>query len=266
MRELTVYEEQIYCGLVANLTDACGEDDIPQLPETSTEAQKIRAAAFAATTLNVLTAGIVANCPVTVRPCSPGNVAASPSWRWTDLGWGSAVFDSGWLNGCGCGSTCPCTSTLALDLNGPVAEVISVQIDDEVLPEDAYWLEGGRRLFRTDGTAWPTRQNMDAMVGEPDTFAVTYRVGYPLGLLGELALGALYVEWLKSVCGQKCRLPSGVTSIVRAGVSMTINRSLFHDGLTGLADVDAYIQSVNPHALRSVPTISSPDFHQHRVS
>lgn len=264
MRVLTVVEEWLECGLVANLTDACGDDGVPVLPVAS-EQQKIRARALARTTLNALTAGIVANCPVTVRPCSRGAVAAASAWHWGDLGWYTPGYDTGWVSSCGCGSVCPCESVLALDLNGPVAEVTQVRVGAAILPEGDYRLEGGRYLFRTDGTAWPARQDMDSPVGTVDTFAVTYRVGYPLGLAGELALGSLYVEWLKAVCGKKCSLPPGVTQITRQGVSMTINRGLFYDGLTGLRDVDTYIQSVNPHALRSVPTISSPDFHQHRV-
>jgi hypothetical protein len=263
MRALTIYEELGSCGLVVNLTAACGEEDTtPDLP-TSTEAQKDRAHELARSTLNALTAGIVANCPVTVRPCSPRYVASAAGWRWGDLGW-TSFAGLGWVSACGCGSVCPCSSVLGLDLNGPVAEVVEVRVGAETLDEGDYRLEGNL-LFRTDGTAWPTRQDMDAPLGSADTFSVTYRPGYALGLLGEIALGALYVEWLKSACGQKCRLPVGVTNITRQGVQMTINRSLFHDGLTGMADVDAYIQSVNPHALRSVPTIASPDYAQHRV-
>lgn len=264
MRVLSVVEAYLDCGLVANLTDACGDDGVPALPPAS-EQQKIRAGALARATLNALTAGIVANCPVKVRPCSRRGVAAASGWRWGDLGWYSPGYDAGWISACGCGSACPCESTLALDLNGPVAEVVEVRLGNAALAEDAYRLEGGRYLFRTDGAPWPARQDMDAPDGAPDTFSVTYRVGYPLGTVGELALGVLYVEWLKAACGQKCTLPTGVTSIIRNGVSMQINRGLFHDGLTGLRDVDTYVQSVNPHALRSVPTIASPDYHQHRV-
>lgn len=262
MRTLTIYEESIACGLVANLTDACAEDGMPALPPAS-EAEKVRSAELARLTLNALTAGIVANCPVTVRPCSPRCVASAALWQRTDFGWSSGT--DGWLSACGCGSVCGHSGALSIDMNGPVAEILQVRVGATTLAEEDYRLEGGRYLYRTDGTAWPTTQNMDLPVGSADTFAVTYRVGYPLGLAGELALGSLYIEWLKSGCGEKCRLPVGVTSINRNGVSMTINRSLFHDGLTGMRDVDTYVQSVNPYALRSVPTISSPDFHHHQV-
>jgi hypothetical protein len=171
----------------------------------------------------------------------------------------------GWLNGCGCTFACSCTTAARLDLNGPVAEVVEVTVDGEVIPDTEYRLEGDRWLMRVDGV-WPVTQDMDEPLSEVDTFSVTYRPGYALGDVGEGAYGALVYEFARAACGdKKCRLPTGVTNITRNGVTMTINRGLFHDGLTGIPEVDTYIQSVNPNKLRSVPVVASSDVREHRV-
>lgn len=265
MRVLAPFEEVGDCGLVADLASSCGTSGAPLEGLDLTEDQRVRVHGLARMALNSLTAGMVANCPVTVRPCSPTYAAAASYWHWGGLTWVSPFDSAAWLNACGCTLACRCKSRKRLDLNGPVAEVISVQLDGVTLEETEYSLEGNHRfLVKTTGE-WPTTQNMDAALTEDETFAVTYRPGYALGVVGEGALGRLVHEFAKAACNVKCKLPTGVTTIVRQGVTMTLNRGLFADGLTGIAEVDTYIRALNPYGLRRVPTISSSDFADHRV-
>jgi hypothetical protein len=254
------------CNLVANMGACYGADGTTSW-ETLSQSQKEVVAELAITTLNHLTAGAVANCPVLLRPCSPGCCAVSDAYHGYGVSWSPYLDSSGrWVNGCGCQSACACTFVQSLDLGPGWAEVLGVSIDGEVLPETEYDLVGGRWLRPAGGReAWPVTQDLDQPITELDTFAVYARPGYPLGPLGEAALGRLICEYSKGMCGQKCALPKGVTSIVRQGVSMTITDSLYPDGLTTIREVDTYIRAVNPNQLTSIPSVWSPDIQRQRV-
>ena len=65
---------------------------------------------------------------------------------------------------------------------------------------------------------------------EPDTFSVTYLNGYPVDGLGAYAAGVLAMEFAKACTGGKCRLPAGVTSVARQGVSLQIATGAFPAG------------------------------------
>jgi hypothetical protein len=245
------------CNLVADMNACYGPDGTTSW-ETLSDTQKEVVAAQAIATLNLLTAGVVANCPILLRPCSPGcrteNVFYDTAWR------PHINPDGVWVNGCGCYGDCGCTYVKSLDLGRAYAEVLGVSIDGVVLPETDYELVGYRYLRPAGNqTTWPVRQDLDAPITESDTFAVYARPGYMLGQFGEAALGRLICEYSKGMCGEKCALPNNVTQIVRNGVSMTLSSGLFPDGLTGIREVDVFIKSVNPYALTTVPKVVTPD-------
>lgn len=248
---------QVGCDLTANLSACWGEEGTTAWESLSTDQQDI-VSLLAVSTLNSLTAGIVANCPVTVRPCSsrccvPGYTEYGPGWYPVNVGNGM------WLNACGCRNTCACDRTKALTLPAPTAEVTEVKIDGVALLPADYRLEQGRWLFRTDGELWPTTQDLNLPDTEVDTFSVTLRPGWDLGPFGEAALGRLVCEYSKGMCGRKCALPKNVTQVVRSGVVMEITPGLFGSGLTGIREVDIYIESINPYHLKSIPSVYSPD-------
>lgn len=263
-RVLEPYEVEIGCGLIANVSSCCGGPGVDlSVPADTPEERGQRLAAFdmARETLNLLTAGLVANCPVVARPCSVACCLTSDLWLQAGMMWFPKNLGGGvWVNACGCEDPCECTRRNGLDLGFPVAEVLSVSIDGADLPESDFRLAGNRWLYRLGlDKTWPTRQDMDAFPDEVGSFAVTMRPGYELGAAGERALGRLVCEYLKSMCGQKCALPKNITSITRAGVSMEINAGLFNDGLLGIREVDLFIESLNPNHLKFVPTVTSPD-------
>jgi hypothetical protein len=245
--------------IVPALTDFCWpvDEGCCDAFDNYAPAVRNRARALAGQTMRVLTGGRVGGCAVTIRPCSAAYCdGAGVYWEsgylrpmnWSGL-WSNMV--------CGCLNACY-HGRSGLRLPGPVGRVDSVRIDGVVLDPSEYWVNGDY-LIRTNGTPWPVTQNMDAPITAPGTFAVTYLNAYPVDGLGAYAAGILACEFAKACSGAKgCRLPSGVTEITRAGVSMTINSGAFPNGLTGIREVDAYITAWNPAGLRSKPTVWAP--------
>lgn len=200
-------------------------------------------------------------CPVTIRPCRQ-NCWQGVSTYWGRGGVGSTlstgiagrpftpvIINGGWYNiGCGtCGDSCGCGHTESLQLPGPIAAVTEVQIDGEVLPPSAYRVDNDRFLVRTDGGAWPTCQDMNAALGEENTWAVTYERGIPVPAGGQVAAGSLACELAKAACRDKsCGLPQRVQSVTRQGVTIAV-LDAFDDidtGHTGIWLIDSWVASV----------------------
>ena len=74
------------------------------------------------------------------------------------------------------------------------------------------------------------------------------------------------VEYARACTGGKCRLPQGVTSIVRQGVSFEIEGGAFPNGFTGIREVDAWIALWNPDGLRQQAKVYSPDLKRPRLT
>lgn len=235
---------------------------------------KARAEALAAQTLRSLTAYQVGGCPIWVRPCAEGcggssYMAAPVGGGGSDAlgapiggtGWWPHVGDGGtWVNTwCGCGgSGCSCTTVSEVILPGPVGRVDKVLIDGAELDPGAYRVDDGNRLVRTDGGTWPKCQDMGAPVGQDGTFAVLYLRGAPVDGLGAWVAGVLAHEFALACTGTKCRLPAGVTSIARQGVTWDIPSGVFESGLTGITEVDAWVRAWNPNRVRVPSTVWAP--------
>jgi hypothetical protein len=234
---------------------ATGCCDLTQYPKDVQD----RAIALAVQSLRFLTAYRVGGCPVTVRPCgSP--CGHDPDWMHPVL------YAGAWLNRtCGCG-TRRCAPSYQVQLDIPVGRVDEVLVDGVALPQASYRVDDERWLVRLDGQQWPLDQDLDAPVTAEGTFAVTYLRAYPVDGLGALAAGVLACEFAKACTGSKCALPSGVTQIVRQGISMNLMPGLFPDGMTGLREVDSFIARWNPNRLREGPSVWSPDLRSHRVT
>jgi hypothetical protein len=166
-----------------------------------------------------------------------------------------------WYNApCGCGTKdCSCTEICEIAMPGLVAAVHSVWEHGVELPHSAYRIDNGRLLVRQDGLCWPECQDMTKDWDHPDAFTVIYTPGIKPGNAGEWAAGVLAYEFAKACNGDKCRLPSSVSSLSRQGVSMDFSQGMFPDGNTGIREVDAYILSINPNHLTQPPRVWSPD-------
>lgn len=233
-----------------------------------TDEQKERAEALAGQTLRFLTGYRVGGCPVTVRPCREGC-----SWRtWQTYPvrgvasqgapWFPVNFAGSWLNiGCGCGGGgCSCSRVSEVRLHGPVGGITEVKVDGEILTANVdYRLDSGGRLVRLGGVDWPLCQDLNLADTEDGTWSVTYTAGYPVDGLGAWVAGILAGEYVRACTGGECRLPTGVTQIVRDGVSMTIAPGAFPENRTGIAEVDSWVARWNPAGLRGASVVMSPD-------
>jgi hypothetical protein len=242
-----------FSGCVWPVDPACFSDEW----EAAEEAVKERALALASATLHRLTGKRVTACPVTVRPSSSGRCFVPVYDHY-----GTGPFQPGmdvagqWVNNCGPLCADPFTS---VRLPRPVGRIIEVKVDGAVIPATDYRLfEGNRLAYIGTGEGWPIFQNVLLPDTEPDTFSVTYINGFEPDSLAAYAAGLLANEFAKACTGKKCRLPSGVTTIVRQGVSMEIASGLFPNGTTGIREVDAFIALWNPRGQHQPTTILTP--------
>ncbi|RJO72973.1 hypothetical protein D5S18_22110 [Nocardia panacis] len=196
-------------------------------------------------------------CPRTIRPC-PRNrdrpLFWLPGWSWyPELGAGV------WRNVvCACGPTCQVGGPGVVHLPGPVCTVTGVTIDGAVV-DSGVWVLEGDRLYARSGR-WPD-QHLDRPAGSPGTWSVEYLQGTaPPAGAGQM-VGILALEFWNACRGEKCRLPRGVESIARQGVSMKVAdpSALFSNKQTGIPEVDLWIAAVNPHRLAFPPAVLSPD-------
>jgi hypothetical protein len=240
-----------------------------------------RSEALAWLTLARLTGYQIGVCPITVRPCAVGCLPMG-SYRQAPVGSGmSAALPSvaigmfmphidvmgQWTNSCGCGSgdSCSCTALSEVILPGPVGLIEKVMVDGAEIANTRYRVDNGNRLVATDPTlTWPVCQDMmlDAAAG----FSVTYYQGAAPNELTKYAAGVLANEFYKACSGGKCRLPAGVTSVARDGVTYEIQTGMFSGGFTGIREVDAVIGIYNPNGLKTPPTVTSPELRRARMT
>lgn len=210
------------------------------------------------------------NCERTVRPCSDtGNACwgLGAWWGWSGWPW-AWTWDGytwGWFDGAGCHCNCGTLSRVMLP-GYPVTAITEVKIGGVVVDPATYRLDQWQYLTRMRDAAnpdvplfWPACQVLDLDDTEPGTWSVSYRAGVAPPLAGKAAAAALACELLP---GADCKLPSGATGIVRAG--LTIDRlqplsAMLRAGATGIPQIDAFIAAYNPSGLRRRPTIWSPD-------
>lgn len=210
-------------------------------------------------------------CQGTVRPCrqectegvstygpAPGGSPWQPTLvggRWLNLGCGGGCRDK-----CGCGAY-----GQSLVFDQPVVEVIEIEIDGEILDPVKYRVDNYRFLVRQDGGQWPYCQDMSKQLGEPDTWAVTVRIGAAVPMGGRMAAGKLACELAKAACGATgCELPQRWQTITRQGVTISAALDSFEgldEGKTGIWLIDSWVASVTKARNASMGvSIASPDY------
>lgn len=208
-----------------------------------------RALMLATSTLQMLTLYRVGLCPEKIRPCPTGGVcgcwgAMTPGFvgpDWTPVNWGGQ-----WFNCSHCGNRCAPLSEV--DLGGPVGYVDELKIDGvpyDLTTGDFRLDEGYLMVWQGVGPSpIPAYQNLNLPDTAAGTWSITYSRSHAVDAEGRLAVAYLAMEYAKAFTAikGKCRLPKGVTSVVRAGVSFSIDQGLlFPGGLTGIDTVDQYI-------------------------
>lgn len=217
-------------------------------------------------------------CPVNLRPCRsrcgfragyatfPVN-AAQASGAGTP--WVYPWIDNGIWRNCGCAAVCSCRASQEILLPGPVASVTEVMIDGAILDPSAYRLDNGSILVRIDGDAWPECQDMDLANDAVGAFTVTYQRGTEVPAAGLMAAGELACQYAKACTGSgDCQLPAQLASLSRNGVQVEVAdpSEFLENGLTGLANVDLWIRSVNPSRKAQRSRVLSPDLNQPRFT
>lgn len=193
-------------------------------------------------------------CTGVLRPCADdcGDYAAFPLWSGR-AGYTMPPWDFYRLPYCagGCLGGCACTHIPSLRLPDTVHSVVEVKLDGTPMPTGSYRLER-RLLSRTDGRAWPRCNDLPLPDTEPGTWSVTALFGEEVPDSGRLAMGEMVCEILKAGSGVDCRLPPGVTQLVRQGVTISYPDvgQLLKDGRTGLYLVDLFLASENPDGLK----------------
>lgn len=228
-----------------------------------------RSLLLASATLYRLTGRRVGGCPVTIRPCKASCAGgASAYFAYGSYGWMNPhIGVSGeWVNSCGCNTDCSCTVLCEVELPQPVGEIFEVKVDGVVISPTDYRLDNNRLVWvgATD-CPWPACQDMTKPDTEPGTFSVEYLNSYPVGAIGAYAGGILAMEFAKACIGNKCRLPSTVTSLSRQGVSFELAVGSFPGGYTGIREVDAFIAMWNPGNLTQQTQVWTPDLRTPRV-
>lgn len=251
-------------GCVWPVDSACLTDEWDAF---SAEVQA-RALGLASATLERLTGYRVRNCPITVRPCKRGCSPESSYLNQIEVGRNFTPHINtfgNWVNSCGCTTDCACTALCEVVLPTPVGRVDEVKVNGSVVTD---WRVDGDRLVWTGTTAcpWPACQDLALPDTEDNTFSITYLNAYPVDALGSYAAGLLAVEYGRACSGGSCRLPLGVTMIVRQGITMEIASGAFPGGATGIREVDAFIALWNPQGLRQGTTVYSPDRPRTRVT
>lgn len=188
-----------------------------------------------------------------VRPCPAGR---APHTGWLTsyvLSWEGDK----WVNWpCGVPGQCVHSGPNAVHLPGPVYRVTKVEIGGVELPSNV-WVVEGNVLYRREGP-WPP-QNLNRPLGDTNTWAVHYERGIPVPEGVDQLTGTLAKEILTAVRedSSRCRLPRTVTTVSRQGVTYRAYDPavIYASGKTGLAEVDLWLSSVNPHALMAAPTV-----------
>lgn len=226
--------------------------------EDMNPALKERALELSINTLRRLTAYRVGGCPVTVRPvvskgaCFVPTIGGNP---WMSPG----VSASGqWVNNCGRDMGLRRNEVV---LPPPVGRIDEVKVDGVALDAADYRLDNGYLLvWMGEGDApWPTNQDVTKPDTEEGTFSVTYLNAHEVDSGGAYAAAVLATEFAKACNGGKCRLPAGVTTIARQGVTMQIASGAFPDGLTGIREVDAWVALWNPDGRAQGSRVWTPD-------
>lgn len=220
-------------------------------------------------------------CERQVRPCRDpnhdcfgGSVASGLAFYWT------TNYLGGWYWGNDRGQRCGCGWLEEVLLAGyPVRKIISVTIDGDALPEfdvdtgARNWrLDDRRRLVRMASPGppvvknfWPNCQNLALDADQPGTFAVTYTWGADVPLVGRQAAAQLARELWAALNTGTCQLPTKVTKVVRAGITLeklVAVGELLWTASTGLQFVDAFLATYNKSGEQRRSAVWSPDRQQ----
>ena len=138
----------------------------------------------------------------------------------------------------------------------PLISIEEIVINDEAVDPIKYRIDDQKWLVRTDCCSWP-------MCGcTCDNFTVDFTWGEDPPQLGVQAAIMLAAEMYRGMTpGMNCKLPARLTSITRQGLSFAVidPMDFMEKGLTGIYQIDMFLQAYNPGRQIRKPTVFSPD-------
>lgn len=140
----------------------------------------------------------------------------------------------------------------------PVGDIVQVRADGAVFT--TWRLLNSNAILPTGGSTFSAGQDLTGPDDAVGTIEVDYYQGWRPGPLLIWAAQQLALEFYRAAVGdKKCRLPKNVTSVVRQGVSFTIEKPPFTDGRTGIQEIDIILARYNPYGLTSRTVVKSPE-------
>jgi hypothetical protein len=198
------------------------------------------------------------SCEQTVRPCT-----GLDRYRWAPTG--QYFCGCSTWNSCGCSTwselilpVYPVTEVTAM-IDGVAVDAARMRIDDGF---KLVWLPDETDPGSRQG--WPCCQRVDAPPTEEGTYELTITYGEepPIGgVMSAAILGCQLALGCQPETIGACRLPKRVTAITRQGVTVAAvldPLELFAKGLTGLPEVDLWVQSENLGQASRGATIFQP--------
>lgn len=247
----------------------CDPDDVAaRLSLSPTPAEMIRYVEWACGLLFQLSGRRFSGaCQRTLRPCRQG------CGCWTPARWGLPVPYYGWDGGMwrhtgqgelgNANDECGCGVSQRVLLPYPTREVMEVKIDGATISPSTYRLDSQKWLTRITGNGgWPQCQNLELADGAVGTFMITVTYGAVPPIAGVEAATQLASElWkMNNPAAGECKLPVGVTQIVRQGLTITKQaEQAWVKGGTGLVAVDSFLAAYNPSGRRGRGRVWSPD-------
>lgn len=136
----------------------------------------------------------------------------------------------------------------------PVHRVVEVRQNGGVVPSSGWRLTRAGHLRRRSGV-WSGEVTVRYEWGVP------IMSGSPLYAAVASAMGEVAFDLLQGMCGGECSLPSRISTLVRAGVTVDFAPpdEYIENGLTGLPFADNLIRSVNPGRRHMPARVFSPD-------
>lgn len=165
---------------------------------------------------------------------------------------------------------CRCSGVSEIRLGGsPLVEINEVKIDGVVLDASEYRIDDHSTLVRI-GDRWPTCQNMNLADTEQGTFSVDYVYGVappPGGVAAAAALGCQLAMACQPETLGACRLTDRAISVTRQGVTKQLRdpAQMFPQGLTGLNEVDLWLESLRYGQRQRPATVVVPEIESRRV-
>lgn len=206
-------------------------------------------------------------CTFTIRPCRDNCDDAGWGGGWWSGGFSTypqpALIGGNWYNlTCGgCAGSCSCTPLSEALLPSPVAAITQVKLNGQVLAASGYRVDDFRKLVRLGGFSWPVCQDLTLDDTQDNTWSVTLQIGQEVPAIGQMAVGELALELLKSCLGLACSIPRNASTITRQGLTIDFPSiyELLDRKLLGLYAADLFVSTYNPHGLTAAPMVYDVD-------